>query len=131
MPVDLMKQLERLGNNTDRICINAMKEAEPLLVNSLREECAKHHISKRDKTRGEMEASIRASGPKKNKYGFYDHIAPQGYDSKGVPNSLKLNVLEYGKEGQPSVPVCTPARNRVQEQVEQTIQKSIERQAGL
>ncbi len=131
MPTDLMKLLGNLESNTDQICINAMKEAELVLIDALKSECAKHHISKHDKTRGEMEASIKADGPRKNKYGFYDFIAPDGIDSKGVPNGLKLNVLEYGKEGQPSTPVCTPARNRVKEEVEQIIQKSIERQAGL
>ncbi len=131
MQQNLMDLLATLEENTDQICINAINEALPTAEKTLKEECAKHNISKYDKTKGELVESIKVFSAKKNKYGTFGGVGPTGEDSKGVKNGLKLGILEYGKEGQPSTPVCTPAANRIEGEVEELIQKSIERQAGL
>lgn len=131
MPRDLMDALSRLADNTDEICMQALEDAKGIAESELKAECSKHHISKRDPTRGQMAASIRATKPKKNSYGIYSFVRPTGTDTKGVRNMEKLTYLEYGREGQPGTPVCHPAANRIEPKVAKIIQKTIERKTGL
>lgn len=131
IPNDLIKLLNTMEAQIDEISVDAVKEAEPIVVNALKEECSKHNISETDKTRGQMTASIKATGPKKNALGVYDFVRPTGKDSKGVRNMEKLAYLEYGTSKQKATPVCQKVKNQIGKKVADTMETRVKRGLGI
>lgn len=133
MPGNFMKLLEEL-ENTDSLCEEGMREAEKIVEEAMKQECEKHHRAERDPTRGEMEASIKPTGPKKNEYGLFDFVRPTGRDSKGVRNMEKFAYLQYGTAKQVATPICEPVISGVEEKVRGKLQepftKAVERNGG-
>lgn len=130
MPKELMELLARM-DDVEEIGKEALTAAEPIVEKALKEECAKHHKSERDPTRGELVDSIKPTGAKKNKNGLYDFIRPTGKDSKGVRNMEKLAYMNYGTSKQPATPITQPVINRIDAQVREKIQSEFEKGAGL
>lgn len=131
IPNELTKLLSTMETQMDEISVDAVKEAELIVVDALKAECSKHNVCKEDKTRGQMVASIKATGPKKNALGVYDFVRPTGKDSKGVRNMEKLAHLEYGTSKQPATPVCQKVKDQISKKVADTMETRIKRGFGI
>lgn len=131
IPNELTKLLSTMETQMNEISVDAVKEAEPIVVDALKAECSKHNVSGDDKTRGQMVASIKATGPKKNALGIYDFVRPTGKDSKGVRNMEKLAYLEYGTSKQPATPVCQKVKDQISKKVADTMETRIKRGFGI
>ena len=70
-------------------------------------------------------------------YGIYTVVRPSGYDRRGIPNALKMNVLEYGRKSGTSKtgrvitgldprPVRDAAVASVEGEVVETMQRVVE-----
>ena len=141
-PEDFLKDL--LKTDVSDICEEALKEAAPLLEQSMKETLRKgnHELS------GELINSIKTNKPKQAKNGAWMvHVRPTGYSSinsysvkgKGnsirkykVSNALKAIWIEYGVNGrQPARPFLTRTVNEVRSASMQRMQEVYNRMAGV
>ena len=120
IPQELLNAMENLAN-INTAGEKALKEAEPVVVEALKKGLEGH------KDTGNMQNSIKATGPKEKAGGIFDYIRPTGKDEKGVRNMEKLAYLEYGTAKQAAKPVCAGIRSSVEKEVVRGIEKSLER----
>ena len=106
---------------------DALKQAAPTVEKEMKREISSHHKTKRDRTRGQLAASVKTTGPKQVGSEWQVEIAPSGTDSKGVRNAEKLAYLEYGTSKQTATPVVTPVVARTEDRVVREIQTYIEK----
>ena len=120
-----MKKLDRLGQNTDRICEKALTEGGKVMKKSVSE-----HLSQvvgkdtkvESRSTGELQAALGVSPVKVDKNGNYDlkvgfreprsqQTAAKGKRSYSqITNAMIANVLEYGRKGQAPKPFLAPAK---------------------
>ena len=125
LPEDLMKKLDRLGQNTDRICEKALTEGGKVMHKSVAS-----HLSQvvgkdtkvESRSTGELQAALGVSPVKVDKNGNYDvkigfrEPRSQQTTAKGnrsysqITNAMIANVLEYGRKGQEPKPFLAPAK---------------------
>ena len=108
-PDDLVRQIERLANS-DEIQERMLKEASPIMEESLKTELEKHKDS------GKLVTSIKTK-IKKNHIGWFAVSRPMGRDSKGVRNMAKLMYIEWGTRKQPARPLVSRAVKNVESKV--------------
>ena len=104
---------------------DALKHAAPTVEKELKREISSHHKSKRDRTRGQLAASVKTSAPKQVGTEWQVEIAPSGTDTKGVRNAEKLAYLEYGTSKQDATPVVGPVVARTEAKVVREIEEYI------
>lgn len=129
---DLQKVLRGLME-PEGMAIKAVNEAAPLLEKSLRKnvKAAANRTRKNGKpySTGALEKSIIATPAKKNQYGVFSVVKPNGVDERGMSNSYKLNILEHGthsfKNNQEPRPVLQKSVNEVRQECEQKMQEAI------
>lgn len=141
-PDDFLKDL--FETDADDICQEALKEAAPILEQSMKEtlKADNHELS------GELIKSIKTKKPQKAKNGAWMvHVRPTGYSAvnsysvkgKGnsirkykVSNALKAIWIEYGVNGrQPARPFLTRTVNEVRSASMQKMQEVYNRMAGV
>lgn len=126
-PVDLIKQLEHLEKNSEGISKKALKAGAKTQKSAL-ERTIKQVMKK---PTGALEASIKTENPKRDKRGNLAIITGfDGYDSKGVPNDLKANVLEYGSTKQRATPFVRPAVEESEESALDAMEKVIDEEVA-
>ena len=119
-------------DESNRIAKKAVNAAAPIMRDSLKRTVPK-------KT-GDLSESIVINGPAtENLYGVFTSVGASGVDRNGVPNDLKLQVLEYGrakagayhnKNGayvsqQKSRPVRYKAMKAVEEEIVSTMEQVV------
>lgn len=134
---------ELLETEFDEIAEEALKEAAPVLEQSIKQSCRRviEHSGE-----SELVKSIKSSKPKKAKTdAWIVNVGPKGYSrtktyrvgkgktrKKPVSNALKLIWKEYGVAGrQPSRPFLTSACNAVRETIMAKMQQVYERKVGM
>lgn len=140
-PEDLFEDC--FGVVVEEICVQAIKEASPILVESMKRSAraAVMHPGESD-----MVNSIAASTPKRTKDGsaIIATVGPRGYsdhyyyDKKSkkkrkykVSNALKAIWKEYGIAGrQEPRPFITNATKNAEEKVVEQLQESYNKKAG-
>ena len=125
LPEELMKKIDRLGQNTDRICEKALTEGGKVMKKSVSE-----HLSQvigkdtkvESRSTGELQAALGVSPVRVDKNGNYDlkvgfreprsqQTAAKGKRSYSqITNAMIANVLEYGRKGQAPKPFLAPAK---------------------
>ena len=131
-----------LNLDFDEIAEDALKEAAPILENSM-----KAAISQVIEHEGDSELvkSIKAGRPKKTRNGAWIvNVTPKGYSqykvyhakksgrTYKVSNALKAIWKEYGVAGrQPPRPFLTKAKNDAKDAVYDAIQKVFNSKAGI
>ncbi len=87
----------------------ALKQGGEVMKEYMQAELAPH------KDTGDLQDSLKVSAVKTDGGTKRVDIQPDGYDSKGVPNPIKGNVLEHGRPGhQPATPWAAPAAIRAE-----------------
>lgn len=148
-PEEYMQGL--LEADLDSICLDALKEAAPILEKSMKKEVKNVLIHDGE---SELVDSIKTWRPKKAKNGAYIvNVCPAGYSKKKVyrreksskkkgeqvdtsrtypvSNALKLLWKEYGIEGhQAARPFLMKSVNNVREEVLDKIQKVFNQRIG-
>lgn len=132
IPPEFIKQLGKLAD-VDRIALKMIDAAIPILEKNVKSEVASKPIkSEKDRTKGEMLASIKKTKAKQTKNGgFYASVRPTGTDSKGVRNMEKMVYAEYGTSKQDPTPMLTkaikdsesPVLNKMQEVFNREVEK--------
>ena len=125
MPEDLMKKLDRLGQNTDRICEKALTEGGKVMKKSVSDHLALvvgKDTKVESRSTGELQAALGVSPVRVDKNGNYDlkvgfreprsqQTAAKGRRSYSqITNAMIANVLEYGRKGQAPKPFLAPAK---------------------
>lgn len=115
----------------EKMAIKAVNEAAPVLKKSLVSQIKKAADRKDAKgnpySTGELAESVDVTKARKNEYGVFSVIKPEGTDSKGVRNVEKLAYLEYGvaSHGQLPHPVRGPAVSAVETECEEIMRDVI------
>lgn len=105
---EYMERLQALGAQSREILQTAVYEGAAIVADEVRDRL--HAVLSPDAT-GELESSLGIA-PMRNDRGYVNtRIGFDGYDSKGVANQLKANVLESGSSKQPKRPFMRPAVN--------------------
>lgn len=105
---EYMARLQALGAQSREILQIAVYEGAAIVADEVRDRL--HAVLSPDAT-GELESSLGIA-PMRNDRGYVNtRIGFDGYDSKGVANQLKANVLESGSSKQPKRPFMRPAVN--------------------
>ena len=122
---DLMKKIDRLGKETDRICEKALTEGGQVMKKSVAD-----HLSLvigkdtkvESRSTGELQAALGVSPVRVDKNGNHDvkigFREPRSQQSKAkgkrsysqITNAMIANVLEYGRKGQAPKPFLAPAK---------------------
>ena len=120
-----MKKIDRLGQNTDRICEKALTEGGKVMKKSVSE-----HLSQvigkdtkvESRSTGELQSALGVSPVKVDRNGNHDikigfreprsqQTAAKGKRSYSqITNAMIANVLEYGRKGQAPKPFLAPAK---------------------
>lgn len=140
-PKDLLGDL--LDNDAEGICVEAIREAAPILVGSMKKSAQAAVLHEGE---SEMVQSITASVPKRTRDGsaIIATVGPRGYsdhyyyDKKSkkkrkykVGNALKAIWKEYGIAGkQAPRPFITTATKDAEEAVIQALQDSYNKRTG-
>lgn len=107
---DLMKSLKQLETAVPDICEKMIDAGVEVAYNAV--------LTKIPVGDGALKKSLKKTKPKQSKNGgWFGNLRFLGYDKtkiskrhpKGVPNSLKAAVYEYGKKNQPARPFLRPA----------------------
>lgn len=105
---EYMERLQALGAQSREILQTAVYEGAAIVADEVRDRL--HAVLSPDAT-GELENALGIA-PMRNDRGYVNtRIGFDGYDSKGVANQLKANVLESGSSKQPKRPFMRPAVN--------------------
>ena len=125
LPEDLMKKIDRLGQNTDRICETALTEGAKVMEKSVAAHLSQvvgKDTKSESRSTGELQAALGISPVKVDKNGTHNikvgfreprsqQTAAKGKRSyKQATNAMIANVLEYGRHGQAPKPFLAPAR---------------------
>ncbi len=140
-PDDILGGL--LDNDAESICVDAIKEAAPILVESMKKSARAAVLHEGE---SEMVNSIGASAPKRSKDGsaIIATVGPRGnsnhyyHDKKSkkkrkykVSNALKAIWKEYGIAGrQAPRPFIANATKNAEEAVMQKLQESYNKSTG-
>ena len=146
LPEDLMKKIDRLGKETDRICEKALTEGGQVMKKSVAD-----HLSQvvgkdtvvESRSTGELQASLGVSpmhidknGNADVKIGFREprsqQTAAKGKRSYSqITNAMIANVLEYGRKGQEPKPFLAPAKKAAKKdtmaKMETTLREEIDK----
>lgn len=120
-------RLASLGDDTEEIAKKAIKEGAGILADAVR---ANLERVVSDKATGQAAASLGITPIKKDNGGYWNaKVGFDGYDSKGVPNQLKMRVLESGCSRQPiKRPFFRPAVRKTKEKAERRMNEIIEQE---
>ena len=102
---EYMAKLRDLGVNIEGTIKAAVYPAAGMVIEAIKENCPVDS--------GDLRESM-ALVKYQNENGFvFTKVVFDGYDSKGVPNALKANVLESGSSTRQKHPFIRPAVNRI------------------
>lgn len=130
------KMLQGIADPTS-MAIKATTRAAPILEESVRSNirASANRINKKNKkpySTGELEKSIIATPAKKNQYGVFSVVKPNGTDKRGIPNALKANILEYGThayvegKNQEPHPFIQKSVNQARQKCEEIMQRELD-----
>ena len=120
-----MKKIDRLGQNTDRICEKALTEGGQVMKKSVADHLSQvvgRDTKVESRSTGELQAALGVSpmhidknGNADVKIGFREprsqQTAAKGKRSYSqITNAMIANVLEYGRQGQEPKPFLAPAK---------------------
>ena len=137
LPEDLMKKIDRLGKETDRICEKALTEGGKVMEKSVAS-----HLSQvvgkdtvvESRSTGELQAALGVSPVKVDKNGTHNikigfreprsqQTAAKGKRSYSqITNAMIANVLEYGRHGQAPKPFLAPAKKAAKKDTTATME---------
>lgn len=124
-----MERLQRLEQDSEEILKRAVYDGAAIVADEVRQRL--HAVLSPDAT-GQLESSLGISKIQNDQGYVNARIGFDGYDSKGVPNQLKANVLESGtsSRNQPKRPFMRPAvnasRRPAEEKMKQVVEQEIE-----
>lgn len=102
---EYMAKLAEIGANIEGTIKQAVYPAAGMVIEEIKRSCPVDSGDLRDSM-----ALVRFE----NENGYvYTKVVFDGYDSKGVPNALKANVLESGSSTRRKHPFIRPAVNRI------------------
>lgn len=120
---DFSRELEELGQ-VDLYAEELLSAAAPKLENEL-----KHQVSmaaNKGYSTGQLEESLKAGKPGKNKKGHYVAVTAKGKDKKGIRNNEKLAYLNYGTSKQEAVPVLARTVRKAEKACVEAMQQKLE-----
>lgn len=120
-----MEQLQRLEQNSEEILKRAVYDGAAIVADEVRQRL--HAVLSPDAT-GQLESSLGISKIQNDRGYVNARIGFDGYDSKGVPNQLKANVLESGSTRQPKRPFMRPAVNAARRPAEEKMKQVVEQE---
>lgn len=88
---EVVKKLEKLGRDADKIAQEALLEGGQVLTQNTR--AAISSAANKGYATGALSSSTIPTAPTKNSWGWFVAVRPVGSDSKGVRNGLKWGVL--------------------------------------
>ena len=111
------KQLSDLGAAAEGICKYAIYDAAGMVADAIK--------ANTPEDTGDLKNSL-VLRPMQNRDGFiFTKVVFDGYDSKGVPNAVKANVLESGSSTRQKHPFIRPAVNRVKQAAQFSIETAL------
>lgn len=119
------EQLQRLEQNSEEILKRAVYDGAAIVADEVRQRL--HAVLSPDAT-GQLESSLGISKIQNDQGYVNARIGFDGYDSKGVPNQLKANVLESGSTRQPKRPFMRPAVNAARRPAEAKMEQVVEQE---
>ena len=120
-----MERLQRLEQDSEEILKRAVYDGAAIVADEVRQRL--HAVLSPDAT-GQLESSLGISKIQNNRGYVNARIGFDGYDSKGVPNQLKANVLESGSTRQPKRPFMRPAVNAARRPAEAKMEQVVEQE---
>ena len=117
LPDDFLKDLSRLGDKFDSVAPKILEAGGKVILSQMRTNLASvvgKDTKYESRSTGALENSLGMTPPLQDRNGEWNIRVGVGddKDSKGVPNALKAQLLEYGKSGQPAKPWMKPARSK-------------------
>lgn len=120
-----MERLQRLEQDSEEILKRAVYDGAAIVADEVRQRL--HAVLSPDAT-GQLESSLGISKIQNDQGYVNARIGFDGYDSKGVPNQLKANVLESGSTRQPKRPFMRPAVNAARRPAEAKMEQVVEQE---
>lgn len=103
-----IKQMQNLDEHTTGIIKMAVYDGAAVVADEVRARL-KENIKHPEKSTGELLDSMYLAKMKDENGYIYSEIGFAGYDSRGVPNIIKANVMESGSSKQRKTPFIRPA----------------------
>lgn len=120
-----MERLQQLEQDSEEILKRAVYDGAAIVADEVRQRL--HAVLSPDAT-GQLESSLGISKIQNDRGYVNARIGFDGYDSKGVPNQLKANVLESGSTRQPKRPFMRPAVNAARRPAEAKMEQVVEQE---
>ncbi len=109
-----IKQMQNLNEHTTGIVKMAVFDGAAVVADEVRARL-KANIKHPEKSTGELLDSMYLAKMKDENGYVYSEIGFAGYDSRGVPNIIKVNAMESGTSKQRKSPFIRPAFNAAKE----------------
>lgn len=114
LPDDFAERLSKLGSKTDEIIGKVLQAGGEVVLGKVRSNL--DAVLSGDST-GELSRSLGISKARVNKKGGQDvKIGFAENRRDGKSNAMLVNILEYGKHGQPPKPFLKPAKRQAETQ---------------
>lgn len=135
LPEDTIRKMESLGSRYDEVTKAVLEEGVEPLYDAAKQNLAAvigKGTKEPSQSTGELLESLTVTKPYQSKDGSWNiKVGCIGYDSRGVPNSLKAAVLEHGRSNQPAKPWAKPAGRSAKSsciaKMQQALEKEVER----
>lgn len=116
---DYMKQLRECGASIVGVCKYALYDAAGMVADAIK--------ANTPEDAGDLRDSLAIEHFKNDDGYIYTTIGFEGYDRKGVPNSLKARAIESGTSRMLKRPFIRPAVNSVKMAAELSIEMNFDR----
>lgn len=123
---ELALQLSKLGSISTEISKKVVMAGAQPVADEIRKEL-ENNLQSSKYSNGDLLDSLGIAPPDVDFNGNVNtKIGFDGYDSKGVANTLKARAMESGTSQQKKKPFVRPAVNRVKEKAQQEMKKKLD-----
>lgn len=130
MPDEFLERLSKLGDKTDEITKEVLKEGGKVALDKVRgslKSVIGHDLKDESRSTGQLESALGVSPPKLDRNGNYNvKVGFAENRTDGEINAKLANIIEYGKHGQPAKPFLARAKRGLKKPCEAAMKEKFE-----
>lgn len=133
LPDDFLKEMSKLGDKFDHIAPKVLEAGGKVVLSQMKTNLTAvvgKDTKYSSRSKGNLEQSLGITPALQDRNDEWNIRVGIGEDkdSKGVPNAMKAQLLEYGKSGQPAKPWMKPARSKSRKKAIERMKQVLEQE---
>lgn len=133
LPDEFLKAMSKLGDKFDTVAPKVLEAGGKVVLSQMKSNLSAvvgKDTKYPSRSTGSLEQSLGITPALQDRKGEWNIRVGVGddKDSKGVPNAMKAQILEYGKSGQPAKPWMKPARSKSRKEAIERMKQVLEQE---